>query len=180
MKKITQIAILFSSLLLLLSVSNPEKKMQKIVEKVWKNRAIRMEQVQMEKKPENISQLNRVFDEKELIGYVCYTYSNGCKIGGCSAPTEKRDETYEVFEYIIVYDTNFVIQKIDIANYGGEYGYEICRPNWLKQFKGKKNGFKLNTNIDGIAGATISATYLIDDINTLYKTMRKLKEDGVL
>jgi len=167
-------------LLLLFSFSNPDKKINKLIKKVWKDVELSMSQIELDPTPENITQLNRVYGNGELIGYACYTYSNGCKVGGCSAPTKNRDETYEVFEYIVIYDTNLVIQKVDIANYGGEYGYEICRSSWLKQFIGKKNGFRLNENIDGIAGATISATYLIDDINKLSKTLDDLKREDLI
>jgi len=176
MKKVLKYGAVSFLLLLLFSFSNPEKKIHKLIKKVWKDVELSMKQVELEYIPVNITQLNKVFGNNELLGYACYTYSTGCKVGGCSAPSpEKRDETYEVFEYIIIYDTNLIIQKVDIANYGGDYGYEICRPGWLKQFKGKKNGFELNKNIDGIAGATISATYLIYDINSLSDTLEVLK-----
>lgn len=175
MKKTLKIGATFLVLFLLFSFSNPEKKISKLIKKVWKDVELSMSQVDLQPSLDNITQLNRVFGNGELIGFACYTYSNGCKVGGCSAPSDQRDESYEVFEYIVIYDTNLIIQKVDIANYGGEYGYEICRSSWLKQFKGKKNGFKLNEDIDGIAGATISATYLVDDINTLSVTMNQLK-----
>jgi len=178
MKKALKYGARLIVLLLLFSFSNPDKKISKLIRKVWKDIELSMTQVDAEHLPVNITQLNKVFGKGELLGYACYTYSNGCKVGGCSAPSEQRDESYEVFEYIVIYDTNLVIQKVDIANYGGEYGYEICRSSWLKQFKGEKNGFELNTNIDGIAGATISATYLIDDVNALFLSMKALKKEN--
>lgn len=72
------------------------------------------------------------------------------------------------------------ILKIDISDYGGEYGYEICRAKWLKQFNGKSSGFILEENIDGISGATVSATYLIDDVNILGKYLKKLKVENAI
>lgn len=176
MKNSLRYGVASISLLLLFSFSNPDKKINKLIRKVWKDTELTMTQVEFENTPENITQLNKIFGNEELLGYACYTYSTGCKIGGCSAPNpEKRDETYEVFEYIVIYDTSLTIKKVDIANYGGDYGYEICRPGWLKQFNGGKNNFELNKNIDGIAGATISATYLIYDINSLSDTLDVLK-----
>ncbi len=181
MKNSLKYGVASLTLLLLFSFSNPEKKINKLIRKVWKNTELTMTQVKFENTPENITQLNKVFGNEELLGYACYTYSTGCKIGGCSAPNpEKRDETYEVFEYIVIYDTNLTIKKVDIANYGGDYGYEICRPGWLKQFNGGKNNFELNKNIDGIAGATISATYLIYDINSLSDTLDVLKSMNII
>ena len=59
-----------------------------------------------------------------------------------------------------------------MANYGGDYGYEICNPRWLAQFVGSSFGFKIDENVDGIAGATVSATYLIEDLNHVGSTVR--------
>ena len=178
MKNTLKYSATLIGLLLVFSFSNPDKKITKLIHKIWKDVELSMTQVDAENLPATISQLNKVFGNGELLGYACYTYSNGCKVGGCSAPTENRDDTYEVFEYIVIYDTNLVIQKVDIANYGGEYGYEICRSSWLKQFNGRKTGFELNQNIDGIAGATISATYLIEDVNALFLSMKSLQKEN--
>ena len=163
--------------MIFLAFTQPEKKIEKLVKKVWKGTELSLQEVKLDSTIENITQLHKVYSEKKLLGYACYTYSHGCKVGGCSAPSDDVDDSYEIFEYMVVYDKNLAILKVDIANYGGEYGYEICRSSWLKQFIGKPKKYKLEENIDGISGATVSASYLIDDINTLGKTMKQLMKE---
>ena len=180
MKKVIHISLIFIGLFVVLSFSSPEKKIQKLISKIWKETELSLHPIELERPIENVFQLNSIQANGIDVGYVCYTYSHGCKVGGCSAPSDKADDSYEVFEYIVVYDNDLNILKVDIANYGGEYGYEICRAKWLKQFKGKRSGFKLGVNVDGISGATVSASYLIDDLNELGLTMLKLQTKSLL
>lgn len=127
-----------------------------------------------------VVELNKVYSNKELLGYACFTTAKGCRIGGCAAPDNPNSESYETFDYIVIYDTDFSILKVEVANYSGQYGYEICRAKWLSQFIGKTFGFKLEENIDGISGATISATYLIDDLNNIGKTLHELRASELI
>lgn len=182
MNKVIKISLSFFTLLVVFSFTNPDRKMERIVNKLWKDIECTITSVQLEDPLESLTKLNAIYttDGNTLLGYACYTYSHGCRIGGCSAPSAKADDTYEVFEYIIIYDTKMNILKIDISDYGGEYGYEICRAKWLKQFNGKSSGFILEENIDGISGATVSATYLIDDVNILGNYLKKLKVENAI
>lgn len=163
------------------SFSTPEKQVRKVVEKVWKGKAITLTDVVL---PDSmiidIPILSNVKSGDELLGYVAYTSSFGCRIGGCPGTSNPNAQSYETFNFIAVYDTDILIKKIEIVNYSGDYGYEICRPKWLAQFAGKNSGFELNKNIDGITGATVSATYLIDSVNALGKVVLQLKEQHIL
>lgn len=180
MKKALHIASVFIGLFIVFSFSNPEKKIQKLISKIWKETELTLQTIELENAIENVSQINIIQSNGIDVGYACYTYSHGCKVGGCSAPSKDVDDSYEVFEYIVIYDNDMNILKVDIANYGGEYGYEICRTKWLKQFKGQRSGFVLGGNVDGISGATVSATYLIDDLNKLGITMVNLQQKKLL
>ncbi len=181
MKKALKITWIFSGLLLIFSFANPEKKIEKLVSKIWKNKEITLNQLSL---PDtlslDVSQLNEIIEDDVLLGYACYTTALGCRIGGCAAPSNPNVQNYESFDYIVIYDADMSIIKIDIANYGGQYGYEICRPKWLSQFIGKTNGFKLNENIDGISGATVSASHLIDDLNIIGGQLRELQSLSLL
>ncbi|NRA13834.1 MAG: hypothetical protein HRT57_17980 [Crocinitomicaceae bacterium] len=167
MKYTLKIAAIAISLVLV-AFATPEKKVNKLAAKVWKDKEVVIQtmEVPADLKPDVLT-LSVVKSEGKIIGYACYTSAFGCKIGGCAAPSNPNYQSYETFDYIVVYDTDLNIKKVDIANYGGEYGYEICRPKWLKQFIGKNHGFKLEDDIDGISGATVSAKFLIDDLNSL-------------
>lgn len=145
------------------------KKLTKLVEKNWKGEDIKMTKLEL---PDSLqSELGLLYSvqvDEILVGYACYATAFGCRIGGCAAPSENANvQSYETFDYIVLYDTNLDILLVDIVEYGGQYGYEICRASWLKQFQGKNRDFSLNENIDGITGATISAQYLIDDLNSV-------------
>ena len=181
MKRILKLSISFVFLLALFSFGNPGKKLNKLCSKIWKNQVVMLKQVSLpESSDMDITQLNEIWSNDEIVGYACYTTAFGCRIGGCAAPSNPNVESYETFDYIVIYDRDLNIIKVDVAEYGGQYGYEICRSKWLSQFKGENNGFKLEENIDGIAGATISASYLIDDLNTLGKDLINLKSTGAI
>lgn len=168
--KMKHTAYLAISLLFLLitSFAKPEKKIDKLVAKIWKDESYILTDKEL---PDSLSNEIQLFQtihiNSELVGYACYTTAFGCRVGGCAAPSNANAQSYETFDYIVVYDNDFNIIKVDIAEYGGTYGYEICNARWLKQFEGSNSNFKLGENIDGISGATVSATYLIDDLNAV-------------
>ena len=53
------------------------------------------------------------------------------------------------------------------------YGYEIASKWWLSQFKGKKEGRRMEYkhDINGLSGATISAKSITDSVKILSKNM---------
>lgn len=167
-QKLTYTALLFTVYFVVSSFANPEKKVNKIVSKVWKGSEYTLEKMNIpDSLKSDLGLLHRVVIDENTAGYVCYTTAFGCKVGGCAAPSNPNVQSYETFDYIVVYDSLFSILKVDIAEYGGQYGYEICRAKWLQQFEGNRTGFELGKNIDGITGATVSAQYLIDDLNVV-------------
>lgn len=173
-KKITYAALLFTIFFVASSFANPEKKINKLVSKVWKGSEYALEKIEIpDSLKTDLGLLNRVVINDVTAGYVCYTTAFGCKVGGCAAPSNPNVQSYETFDYIVVYDSLFSILKVDIAEYGGQYGYEICRVKWLEQFEGSRTGFELGKNIDGITGATVSAQYLIDDLNVVGKKIQE-------
>ena len=175
MKYIIKISAIVLCLIALVAFATPEKKLNKLAARVWSDKEIELQALEI---PDSllgdIISLNLVTENGKAIGYACYTTAYGCKVGGCAAPSKANIQANETFDYIVIYDINLNIKKVDIADYGGQYGYEICRPKWLKQFIGENSGFKLEENIDGISGATVSATYLIDDLNTIGAKMKRM------
>lgn len=160
------------------------KKLNKLVDKIWKNESAELSPINL---PDSISsELGLLYEVKInglTQGYACYATAFGCRIGGCAAPTNNANvQSYETFDYMVIYNQSLQVIKIDIAEYSGQYGYEICRAAWLKQFEGLTSGYKLNENIDGITGATVSAQYLIDDLNYIGDKMialySKIKNDS--
>ncbi len=161
--------ILISSLILF-SFYN-EKKIKKIAVKTWKQTDITLRE--QSSNLEDVLQSYVVLRQNDTIGSIYIVRSYGCKVGGCSAPTKenKQSSTYEAFEFALFLTKNRQIKKVEILNYSGEYGYEICRGKWLHQFQQKPFPYILDENIDGISGATISATHLIESINKILASL---------
>lgn len=84
----------------------------------------------------------------------------------------KADE----FDFVVIFDTEFIIRKIKILAYREDYGGEISSKRWLRQFdgSGKKDELKYGNDIKGISGATISAQSMTNAINALLKNISKL------
>ncbi|MFT5778611.1 MAG: hypothetical protein ACI837_001567 [Crocinitomicaceae bacterium] len=179
MKYLLKIIGVFIAVTIVMAFTTPEKQVSKLVARIWKDKEVSMEKISIpDSLVTDLNSLDRLMSEGEAIGFAVHATAYGCRVGGCPAPsgqrTQANSQSYETFDYIVIYDKNLMIKKIDIANYGGEYGYEICRAKWLKQFSGSRSGFELGENIDGITGATVSASYLIEDLNSLSAILQKI------
>ena len=175
MKRVLKILGGTLAISLLVAFAAPDKKLSKVVSKIWKDQEVTLHTLHLpDTIKSDITRLVEVRSDGTLMGYACYTTAFGCRVGGCAAPTNPNVQSYETFDYIAVYDTDLKIIKVSIAEYGGQYGYEICRAKWLDQFSGSNSGFELNKNVDGISGATVSAQFLIDDLNAVGGLLKDL------
>lgn len=61
------------------------------------------------------------------------------------------------------------VRGVEILEYKETYGGEVRRPEWRKQFKGKKLGdpIKLGGDITNISGATLSSRSVTDGVKRL-------------
>ncbi|MGB5499993.1 MAG: FMN-binding protein [Maribacter sp.] len=86
------------------------------------------------------------------------------------------------FDYLVVFNEELKIVHSKVLIYREEYGGEIGSKRWLKQFIGKTGGDRVNheTNIDGIAGATISVRSMTSAIDKLLQTIEILQNNQVL
>ena len=87
------------------------------------------------------------------------------------------------YDYLILFDKNFVITKSKVLIYREEYGGEISSSRWLKQFKGTvigANALVYNDDIIPISGATISVQSMTLAINNLLSSLQQLQEQNVL
>jgi Na+-translocating ferredoxin:NAD+ oxidoreductase RnfG subunit len=111
--------------------------------------------------------LFRLFDGKSPIGYIYVD----------QAPSKTAN-----FDYMVLLDNNFKILHSKVLIYREEYGGEIGSKRWLRQFNGKVPGNRVNheSNIDGIAGATISVRSMTNAIDGLLQTLAILKEQKAL
>lgn len=86
------------------------------------------------------------------------------------------------FDYLVVFDKDLKIIHSKILIYREEYGGEIGSKRWLRQFLGKTVNDRVDyeSNIDSIAGATISVRSMTNAIDNILQTIDILKEKGVL
>ena len=162
-------------LIVLCSFVDPDKHLNKLANRVWGKHSWSAEAIVLpDSLRGDIAALRKISVSGVEEGYVCYTTAYGCRVGGCASPSNANAQSYETFDYVIAFDQSLAIRQIDIVSYGGEYGYEICRAGWLKQFEGKTGSIQLGHDIDGITGATVSATFLVDDVNGLLRVMNSV------
>ena len=71
--------------------------------------------------------------------------------------------------FLVVFDTEGVIQSTHIVKYRESHGGQVKLERWRKQFVGKthESGYAVGRDIDGISGATIS-------VNSVSRGIRKL------
>ena len=82
------------------------------------------------------------------------------------------------FDYLVIFDHKLAVINTKVLIYREEYGGEIGSKRWLKQFIGKTGGDRVDseTNIDAIAGATISVNSMTKAMDNLLQTIGILKD----
>lgn len=88
----------------------------------------------------------------------------------------------DVFDFIVLLDNELTIVNSKVLIYRESHGRQIGTRRWLKQFDGKQAGDRvsLNTNIDGITGATISTTSMTNAVNDVLVTLDDLRHQELL
>ena len=114
-----------------------------------------------------IDNLFQVKNNDNLIGY---TYI---------AKAPSRDN---MFDYMVVFDTNLTIIHAKVLVYREDYGSEIGSKRWLKQFYGKtiEDDLVYGDTIDAISGATISVKSMTTAVAKLLQAIRVLKSNNTL
>jgi hypothetical protein len=86
------------------------------------------------------------------------------------------------FDYLILFDKDLKVKHSKVIIYREEYGGEIGSKRWLKQFLGMSGTDRVDyeSNIDGIAGATISVRSMTNAMDDLLQTIGILQENGAL
>lgn len=146
----------------------------KEVQKVFDVSTLQLEGVTLpngisEELPSRISPENfyRLKQDDSLMGYVY--------LG--KAPSKTAD-----FDYLVIFNKELVVMQTKVLIYREEYGGEIGSKRWLKQFIGLsgKDRVDYKTNIDGIAGATISVRSMTLSMDKLFQTIGELQLKNLL
>lgn len=116
----------------------------------------------------------RISDQKK---YVYVGRVNSCRQGGCSNGNNMTNPgNSEYFDYLIIYNSNFVVELVKVHNYQATHGQEMTNKGWLKQFQGYDGSRNLTVgkSIDAIAGATISVQNITADIQQKTQLLKKM------
>lgn len=146
-----------------------KKKANKVISKFYasetfsKNKISFSEEVQYKIKSD-LSQGN-LFEIIENDTFLGYGY-----IGNANSKTA-------TFDYLVLFDAEFIITKSTVLIYREEYSGEISSKRWLKQFIGKDATSELiyNNNIIPISGAAISVKSMTNAVNDLLKSIATLQ-----
>jgi len=112
--------------------------------------------------------LFKIISEGELLGYGY--------IGNALSKTAD-------FDYLVLFDKDFIITKSKVLVYREEYGGEIGSKRWLRQFIGKSASSEelvYGKTIVPISGATISVKSMTRAINDLLQSVGELQKLKVL
>ncbi len=87
------------------------------------------------------------------------------------------------FDYLVLFDKDFIITKSKVLIYREEYGGEIGSKRWLKQFNGKSvanQELQYERDIIPISGATISVRSMTQAMNDLLVSLETLQKLNAL
>jgi Na+-translocating ferredoxin:NAD+ oxidoreductase RnfG subunit len=88
---------------------------------------------------------------------------------------------YDFFDYLVAYAPDLSILGMTVTAYRSSHGAAICQKKWLGQFDGYSGEeLTLGKEIDAVAGATISATSMVEDVQRCYRLMSSLREAGLM
>ncbi len=75
---------------------------------------------------------------------------------------------YDWFDFIVIFNTNRIIEKVEIIVYRSDHGFEIMNKSWLAQFTGTSGcEAEYGKTVDAISGATLSASSLTRAVNDI-------------
>jgi Na+-translocating ferredoxin:NAD+ oxidoreductase RnfG subunit len=88
----------------------------------------------------------------------------------------------ETFEYLVLFNNEFIIKKSKVLIYREDWGSEIGSTRWLRQFNNKsiQDKFIYRENISAISGATISVKSMTNAINQLLSSLNLLIDKKIL
>lgn len=76
---------------------------------------------------------------------------------------------HELITYAVALNEAGAVKGLEIIEYRESYGFEVRRPNWRDQFKGKNGQSKLelDEDIKNISGATLSASHITQGVKRI-------------
>jgi len=151
----------------------PEKKVAKVINRIWKDKSVEIQRYNIEDAYGG-GKYFMLTDEADTLGYLYVGRVNSCRQGGCAINNEDAELPFEFFDYFLITDKNAKVEKIKIFNYQATHGHEVMSTGWLRQFKGYggERKLKYGKDIEAISGATISAKALNLDVQFIVGNLK--------
>lgn len=81
---------------------------------------------------------------------------------------------YDLFDYVVIANSNFAIKRVKVVRYRSEYGGEIASKKWLSQFENFSGGtLEYKKDISALSGASFSAPSMVKDIPLVIDILKK-------
>ncbi|NND51728.1 MAG: FMN-binding protein [Flavobacteriaceae bacterium] len=151
-----------------------QKKMDKEIKAVFKIETFELESRTF---PEGVTELiPSEFGDSNL-----YEIKLDSELLGFAYLGEAPSKT-DTFDYLILFDQNFVIRKTKVLIYREDYGGEIGSKRWLRQFNGRStsDALELHKDIMAISGATISVRSMTKAVNDVLRSLKILRQKQML
>jgi len=86
---------------------------------------------------------------------------------------------HEPITYMLVLNDEGEVVRLEIMEYRESYGGQVRYESWRAQFEGKKEGDPLHhgTDVNNIAGATLSCRHVTEGVEKLLKIFRERKSE---
>ena len=144
----------------------PEKQALKSVKSALKEKDVLL--------VEQLEVISDVLKEEPMTIY-CFEKAGGEKIYAVFAQACGRHDN---FDYLMIADVNYSIEKVKVLKYRSEHGGEIASKRWLRQFENYSSGeLRYKKEISALSGATISANALVADIPKVLKILKESVEN---
>ena len=154
---------------------NVNKKADKVIAKFYETEQFSKELIDISDTAN--SETTAEFGNKNLFKIT----SNGAFLGyGYIGNAASKTAT---FDYLVLFDKEFIVVKSKVLIYREEYGGEIGSKRWLKQFIGKSSTsgiLEYNRDIIPISGATISVQSMTRAMNNLLQSLAILQQNHQL
>lgn len=170
-------------------INYEHKKIQKVIVKHWGFEQPELSEIML---TDSIIEKHRIQGKFYNVSNKNYTSNNhyiyigrvnSCRADGCSIsmnPSENFETEY--FDYVILFDSAYTVEKVMIFNYAATHGHEVSAKGWLKQFNGYNGSdtLEVGKNVDAISGATISVYGITLDVQMKTEILKGLQSSNLL
>ena len=110
-----------------------------------------------------------------------FAIKHGDEIKGY-AYVDQAPSMKNVFDYLVIIDKDWQIQKAKVLIYREQHGRQIGSSRWLSQFIGMttEDRPELGNEVDGISGATISSRSMTNAVHDLLATLDQAKKEKLI